>query len=292
MGAAGRARLTGVERERAQGLTSPVEAGEDTEVHLTRLRGLLRAVNAARGDARTTLAGEVNQVLAKIREPGNESAEARVLVAELDAHAFDDLIDARGVSSRKEAVETLISLGFPHALKVDPEDLAFARKDVGQEENRRIRAGRLEMARRGEEPLPATDYDRKLDRSRKIAVGLASLSSLILLGTLASMPTWPSLGLQLMGVVQALLAVGSTAYLAAARPSLEHQAVPIVGLVFAVVVSLGLLLAEPLVGAIALGGSGAALAALIAWQYDDPRREDGLFPPDRGGRSPFDDSGR
>jgi hypothetical protein len=43
---------------------------------------------------------------------------------------------------------------------------------------------------------------------------------------------------------------------------------------------------------IATCGSGAALVAFIGWQYDDPNREDGFFPPSRGGRNPFDDTDR
>ena len=273
-------------QERTRGLT-PVEAAGGAPDPLPRLRALLRAAAGAQAEARTTLAGEINQVLAKLREPGNESDEARVLVAELDARAFDDLIDARGVASRKEAVQTLLSLGFPHALNVDPGDLAFARKEESREENRRTRNARLEMARLGEEPWVDSKFNAKLVRSRKAAVACAGLSGLALLVYLG-LAQAPTFGLQMLVVLNVLLTVGSTAYLALAMPQVEAQAVPIAGVVFGTLAALCLFAFAPVAALIALCGSGAALTALLAWQYEDPG-ENGFFPPGRHGRNPFDD---
>lgn len=84
------------------------------------------------GEARATtmssealgVAGEINALLIAMRAPGNESAEAKAVLAALDVGTLEGLVDAQGRSCRAEAVETLLACGFPHALNVKPEELA------------------------------------------------------------------------------------------------------------------------------------------------------------------------
>jgi hypothetical protein len=66
--------------------------------------------------------------LVAMRAPGDEADEARVLLQHLDAKSLDGLFDETGRNAKREAVKTLLSLGFPHALNVSPEDLAEYRK--------------------------------------------------------------------------------------------------------------------------------------------------------------------
>jgi hypothetical protein len=262
----------------------PSDSGEPPDV--ARLRGLVLAARSAQGGARTALAGEINQLLTRLSEPGNESEEARLLVAELDSHAFDELLDERGVSSRKAAVLALLSLGFPHALNVDPDDLAFARR-----EERREKARESDEEDENEQPPAATDYTRKLKKSRAVALGLAGLSSLALVPAAVVALMDGSTLVPVFCLLQVLLSAGAAGYLVAAMPPLEQQAAPIAAIVFGVLIALCLIPAAGLFAVIAAGGSAGALAALIGWQYDDPGRTDGLFRGEnvRRGRNPFGD---
>lgn len=66
---------------------------------------------------------DVVDALIAMRAPGDEAEECRLIVAHLEAKTLNRLVDSNGRSAHKEAVETLLSLGFPHALQVAPEDL-------------------------------------------------------------------------------------------------------------------------------------------------------------------------
>ncbi len=67
---------------------------------------------------------EVIDTLIAMRAPGDEAEEARLIVAHLDAKTLHKLVDEKGRRAHQEAVETLLSLGFPHALNISPDDLA------------------------------------------------------------------------------------------------------------------------------------------------------------------------
>lgn len=118
------------ERERSRGPTA--ETPDDAAVDVRRLPHLISGARASSGTDRRALAREINQVLTAMRAPGHAEAETKVIVGALDARQLDDLYDDQGRSCRKEAVETLLAGGFPHALNVAPEDLAFARGYVGR----------------------------------------------------------------------------------------------------------------------------------------------------------------
>lgn len=113
-----------MERERTGGLpaTAPVAADP------TGLYRLIDAALKAEGMDRFVAAGKLNDLLIAMRAPGDEAAEAEAILAALDVSSLDGLVDGHGRNCRKEAVETLLACGFPHALHVSPEDLAHARR--------------------------------------------------------------------------------------------------------------------------------------------------------------------
>jgi hypothetical protein len=120
-------------------------------VELRRLPHLLEGARVSEGEDKRALATEINQALFAMRAAGQEEAEAKVLVAALDAHRFDGLVDSQGRSCRKEAVDTLLASGFPHALSVNHEDLVFAREwvpsvDDGPKSARRATAKKAGVA--------------------------------------------------------------------------------------------------------------------------------------------------
>lgn len=88
---------------------------------------LLSELERTPGLERTRLAARVNDVLIAMREPGHEAEEAELVMAALQSKILHPLIDADGRSCRKEAVETMLACGFPHALLLEPEDIRFAR---------------------------------------------------------------------------------------------------------------------------------------------------------------------
>jgi hypothetical protein len=124
-----------MERERSSARSADFEEPSSPDpAELTRLVGLARA---AEGLDRLQVAGRINTLLIALRAPGGESAEAHAILAELDVSALDGLVDGHGRDCRKEAVETLLACGFPHALSVDPKDLAHARTTARKEEKLR-----------------------------------------------------------------------------------------------------------------------------------------------------------
>ena len=99
-----------------------------------RLPGLIAAANAETDDDRRRLAAyEINLLLEAMREPGNESDEAKAVLRELELKSLEGLLDTSGKSCRAEAVETLLACGFPHALQVAPEDLEHRQQQVREE---------------------------------------------------------------------------------------------------------------------------------------------------------------
>ncbi len=91
---------------------------------------LLRALNAVPDSARPDIATRLNDVLIAMRAPGHESEEAELVMEALSSQELHDVIDTRGRSCRKEAVQTMMACGFPHALMLDPDDMAFSRSFV------------------------------------------------------------------------------------------------------------------------------------------------------------------
>lgn len=75
---------------------------------------------ATRGGDRQALA---RQILERL-----QTATPEAILKALDESLLDGLVDADGNDCRKRAVERLLDLGFPHALSVNPQDLAWARR--------------------------------------------------------------------------------------------------------------------------------------------------------------------
>ena len=253
--------------ERTREVARPVDSGERVPVRVSRLKGLLRAAHQAQGGARGALATEVNQVLATLGEPGDESSQARaqVLVAELDAHAFDNLIDENGVSSRKQAVQALLGLGFPHALQVDPADLDFTRKEEARErklEHRKPDSGLAQGA--------APNHLKSLQTSRTVAALVAGLCGITFATYSGVSVLTGSVGSGLWGLLQVLVSAGSTLYLTSAMPPVEKQGVPIAGVAFGLLLAVSLLPAAGIAAAVAAAGSLVSLVVLLGWRHGDP----------------------
>lgn len=85
---------------------------------------LVHEARAASGEPqRQEVAGRLNQLLDEMARGGGSRQVADVFHGLLDGGALEGLMDARGRSCHAAAVEGLLSLGFPYALEVRPEDL-------------------------------------------------------------------------------------------------------------------------------------------------------------------------
>ncbi|HEY0096926.1 MAG TPA: hypothetical protein VGB96_21545 [Archangium sp.] len=97
-----------------------------------RVRALVDDARVAASDAeRAQVAGELNQQLDALAAGGGSREVADLLEQLLESGRLAGLEDAGGRSCRAAATEALTRLGFPYALEVRPEDLAFLR---GQDE--------------------------------------------------------------------------------------------------------------------------------------------------------------
>jgi hypothetical protein len=240
--------------ERTLEVARSADPGEGQPARLERLRRLLRSANDAQGDARGALATEVNQLLATLGAPGEEATAAEELVAQLDAHWFDNLFDEYGVSSRRRAVQTLLGFGFPHALKVDPVDLDFMRGEEAREKKRFQGKG------------PVSLRTQRLQSSRTLAMVLSvSFGTLLGLWSLVAILSG-SAGVGYWGLVQVLLSVGSTVYLSQVMPPVEQQTAPMVGVATGLLVAVSLIPAAGLAAVIATFGSAATLVTLYTWK--------------------------
>ncbi len=72
---------------------------------------------------RQDVAGRLNQLLDEMARGGGSRQVADVFHGLLDGGALEGLRDERGRTCHAAAVEGLLSLGFPYALEVRPEDL-------------------------------------------------------------------------------------------------------------------------------------------------------------------------
>lgn len=92
-----------------------------------RLDELLARAAKAEGDARRAAAGELNAALGQVgRHPSRKRAD--LLLRWLDRREMAGLEDEEGRSCRATAVEALLSMGYPYALEVNPEDLEHLRE--------------------------------------------------------------------------------------------------------------------------------------------------------------------
>ncbi|WP_375771274.1 hypothetical protein NR798_10360 [Archangium gephyra] len=92
------------------------------------VRTLVGEARVAASEAeRTRVAGALNQQLDALAAGGGSREVADLLEQLLESGRLAGLADAEGRSCRAAATEALTRLGFPYALEVRPEDLAFLR---------------------------------------------------------------------------------------------------------------------------------------------------------------------
>ncbi|MCP3163026.1 hypothetical protein [Myxococcus qinghaiensis] len=181
-----------------------------------------QAVGASEAD-RPEAASRLNEVLAQLASGGGERQVADTLHRLLDGGRLDGLVDAEGRSCRAVAVESLLSLGFPYALEVEPDDLkhlranAAARSGGGQ-------AGRFDFG----PGVPATVLAggvlaQVIEELLRPGVVEGTVTLQVGLGVLAMMALWLApprspvyrLGLGLLALVSGfglLLALGSAGH--------------------------------------------------------------------------------
>ncbi|QSQ18315.1 hypothetical protein JY572_19340 [Myxococcus landrumensis] len=99
---------------------------------LVRVEQALKAPDAERAEA----AARLNEVLVELASGGGERQVADTLHRLLAGGKLEGLVDAEGRSCRAVAVEALLSLGFPYALEVEPEDLHHLRSNASSRPRR------------------------------------------------------------------------------------------------------------------------------------------------------------
>ncbi len=227
-----------MERERAGPQVDLAEQPAETD----RLAVLLGHARGSTGSARASAAMRINALLRVMRAPGNEAVEADVILAGLEQKLFHDLVDGQGVDCRQQAVETLLATGFPHALKVSPEDLAYARAPTAQTPTERVR------------PRPRDDSAPRPPDALAPALAAAAIAQLV--GALIAVRT----GGAAVGAIIGALVLGFAARMAfLLRANDERYGSVLLGVIGAGIGILGALSArEPL-----LAGGAWVLGAVL-----------------------------
>lgn len=88
---------------------------------------LTEQVRRAPEDERPELAWRLNDLLLQMAAGGGDRQVADTFHRLLETGKLEGLVDVRGRSCRAVAVEALLSLGYPYALEVRPEDLEHLR---------------------------------------------------------------------------------------------------------------------------------------------------------------------
>jgi hypothetical protein len=186
---------------------------------------------------------ELIDALIAMRAPGDEADEARVVVGALEASSLDGLRDEAGRDAKAEAVETLLSLGFPHALTVSPADLEYFRD---------------------EKPHTLGGVMLKIRRSRQLTLAIAFTGQVLTGGAVTAL-TKEDMSRLPLSIVLALATVGGAAWINS-RPPDKGQALAMAGLVLGL---LGSAAVAALAGPIGLGlGLVASVGVynLLGWQ--------------------------
>ncbi|MFT3842886.1 MAG: hypothetical protein QM723_38215 [Myxococcaceae bacterium] len=255
-----------MERERTGGPAEELDSRErEGGARVAKLPQLVDALTGADSDDRVRIAGELNELLIAMRAPGHEGAESAVVQAALNAKKLHGVVDKRGRSCRREAVETLLATGFPHALEVAPEDLAFARSFDAKE----AQAPAHERAERG----PPNEWKQQMRARRNAAAIIASTgSALAVVGQLIHLAKHSDPGLARFGSI-ALALVTAAVTFAFARRETDTQDQGSFGTAIAITTLLQLLcvFGSGWEGSPALVGGGAALIAIFMGEYDEPR---------------------
>lgn len=101
---------------------------------------LVREARAATEEQeRRELAGRLNRMLEELARGGGSREAADIFHGLLEGGTLEGLEDEQGRSCRAAAVESLLSLGFPYALEVRPEDLEVLRPPTSRGDGRNWR---------------------------------------------------------------------------------------------------------------------------------------------------------
>lgn len=164
---------------------------------------LLRALNAVPDSARPDIATRLNDVLIAMRAPGHETEEAELVMEALSSKELHDAIDTRGRSCRKEAVQTMMACGFPHALLLDPDDMAFARSFV---EVRKARA-QTNASENAIDDDALEPWEAGMRGNRRLGAAVMStlqiVSGILSVTALTGAPAIAAVGLSLLGLFAA-----------------------------------------------------------------------------------------
>ena len=91
------------------------------------LSELIQRARNAEGEERSWLCTLVNRSLAALSTAPDKDRQAALLLEMLDDEALHGLEDERRVPCRAVAVEALLTIGYPWALQLEPEDVQFLR---------------------------------------------------------------------------------------------------------------------------------------------------------------------
>lgn len=255
-----------VERER----TGPAvdEAGREERLGaapVARLPELVDALAGADAADRIRLAGEVNEVLIAMRVPGQEAAESAVVQAALGAKKLHGVVDRQGRSCRREAVETLLATGFPHALEVSPDDLAFARsfdaKTADAPDEKEAQGG------------PPNEWKQQMRARRNAAAVISGAGSAVtIVAQCAHLISHREVVIDRFASI-ALALITTLVTFAFARRETDTGDQGSFGTAIAITTLLQLLccFGTGWEGVPALAAGGAALAAIFIGEYDEPR---------------------
>lgn len=126
--------------ERVHEVTTAVgDVGELGSVpEMPNVTDLVVALDDAATSPSVENAGRINAVLSALQP---SEAAGRLLLGVLADGSLTQLVDRRSVSCRAEAVRALLRLGFPWALEIDPDTLAWFRAAERPTQGRRAGVG-------------------------------------------------------------------------------------------------------------------------------------------------------
>lgn len=107
-----------------QSLEHPTPVKPEGGISLSEL--IQRARNAT-GEERAWLCTLVNRALAALSVAPDKDRQAALLLEMLDDEALHAMVDERHIPCRAVAVEALLTIGYPWALQLEPEDVQFLR---------------------------------------------------------------------------------------------------------------------------------------------------------------------
>ena len=113
----------------AQSLDHPTPVKVEGGITLSEL--IQRARNAS-GEEKAWLCTLVNRALTALSQAADKDRQAALLLEMLDDEALHTLEDERRVPCRAVAVEALLTIGYPWALQLEPEDVQFLRDNPAQ----------------------------------------------------------------------------------------------------------------------------------------------------------------